>query len=260
MVGDRRRTGPLLAAVAESVKTGDIVLDIGTGTGLLAIAAAGAGASRVYAIDCDTEALEAARAAVKKSRFDKVVTFMEGLSFDAKLKKRADVILCETVGSFAFDENILATLSDAKRRLLISGGRIVPAQLELWGAPIARLPKIEKPADIAKVKKGDLLAAPTRLAGIDFAKFIPPEIHMKPQCKCTSAGTVVAIAVWPRVTWFGKETTDASPLFPPTHWKQGILSFESRPVKEGERISFELVIRPHPDDPKKMTERLWKWS
>lgn len=259
MVDDPRRTKPLLAAVAEAVKKGDAVLDIGTGLGVLAIAAAKAGARRVWAIDADAEALDAARAAAKKARVAPKIEFIEGLSFDLKLPERADLILCETVGSFAFDENILATLSDAKRRLLTSGGRIIPERLELWGAPVAFLPKMTELSEIARVKKTELLAEPVRIATADFTKFIPREIHAKPQFKCSVDGEVRCIAVWPRVLWGEGEVTDASPLAAPTHWKQGILPIEPRDVKTGERFGVEIVIGPHPDDPKRMTERLWRW-
>lgn len=259
MVGDSKRTDPLLRTVAKAVQKGDVVLDIGTGVGILAIAAAKAGAKRVVAIDCDADALEEAARRAKKARVDDRISFVQKLSFDLKLPKRADVILCETVGSFAFDENILATLSDAKRRLLTSGGRIVPIGLELWGAPIGFLPKLEAPAEIARVKRTDLLSAPARLASADFGKFIAREVHAKSQFICTAGGTAMAIAVWPRVEWWEGEVTDASPLSPPTHWEQGILPIEPRTVRERERISLELVIRPHPKDPKRMTERLWRW-
>jgi protein arginine N-methyltransferase 1 len=51
MVSDKRRTDAFAAAIAETVKPGDIVIDVGTGTGILAMLAARAGASQVHAVD-----------------------------------------------------------------------------------------------------------------------------------------------------------------------------------------------------------------
>jgi type I protein arginine methyltransferase len=51
MLNDRARTSRSLASIAEVVRPGNIVVDIGTGTGVLAIAAARAGAKHVYAIE-----------------------------------------------------------------------------------------------------------------------------------------------------------------------------------------------------------------
>jgi hypothetical protein len=51
MLNDRARTSRFLAGIAEVVRPGDIVVDIGMGTGVLTIAAARAGAKHVYAIE-----------------------------------------------------------------------------------------------------------------------------------------------------------------------------------------------------------------
>lgn len=255
MVNDPMRTRPLMRAVARAVQRGDIVLDIGTGLGGLAIGAAKNGAKHVWAIDCDREALDIATFRAKKAGCLHKISFIEGLSLDLELPKRADLVICETVGSFAFDENILATLSDAKRRLLRRGGRIIPTMLELWGAPCRCLPK----AQIARLCGDDLLGPPSRFGAIDFRKKIPTIVHVKQRLRCSKAGTIRAIAVWPFITWWWGEVTDASPLALPTHWKQGILPVEPRKVSKGEEIVLEFITRPHPDDKRCMTERMWRW-
>lgn len=259
MVADPHRTPALLRAVRSTVREQDLVIDIGTGLGVLAIAAARAGAARVWAIDVDSEALAHAEESAAREGLAGRISFIHALSFDVKLPKRADVALCEAVGSFGFDENILATLADAKRRLLKKTARIVPQRLELWGAPISRMPKIAEPAEIGRVSRSDLMGPPQRVASVSFSGAIPKGIHSKARFAVSKPGTAMAIALWPRATWRGKETSDASPLAAPTHWKQGIMPLEPRTFKRGERAAVEIIIEPHPEDPFTMTERLWRW-
>lgn len=258
MVYDMQRTGPLLEAIAKVVKPGDTVIDIGTGVGILAIAAAKAGAKKVWAIDCDAEALEVARACAKKAGVENKITFSKRLSFDLELDKRVDVILCETVGSFAFDENILMILLDAKKRLLKKNGRIVPSKLELWAAPIAKVPRLSLPAEIGSVRRENLLAKPLCMGRVDFSKKFSDRFHSCSKFKFRSNGIVSAFAVWPHIVWADGHTTQASPLKKITHWKQGILPVEKIDISAGESLSLEMIIEPASYDPKHMTERLWR--
>lgn len=259
MVDDPLRTLPLLRAIGKAVKPGARVVDIGTGLGILAIEAAKSGAGEVIAIDCDGDALKVAKRNAKRARVDDRITFIEDLSFDVKLSRRADLIVCETVGSFAFDENILASLADAKRRFLKRGGKIIPNKLELWGATCSADPKFTNEAEIAHIKKSALLSTLSLIASADFENKIPRLIHVAHKFCASKKGTVRSIAVWPRISWCRNEITDASPLSSPTHWKQGILTIEPRDVAPGQTVRIELIIRPHPDDPMRMTERLWRW-
>jgi predicted RNA methylase len=260
MVDDPLRTRPLLNAIRKVVRPGDIVIDIGTGLGILAIAAADAGAERVYAIDCDAEAIAYAKSASKKEGLDDFIEFIEGLSFHSKIDEKADLIICETVGSFAFDEGILTTLKDAKERFLKPNGRIIPRTLELWGAPLLRLPKISYPSETASVFKTDLAAKPELIEEIDLLTNFSKRIRKKTQFECIKQGVIPAFAMWPKVTWWDDEITDASPLLPQTHWKQGILPIEARDIDEGDVVKFECLIEPHPEEPLTMTERLWRWA
>lgn len=259
MVDDPLRTIPLLRAIRKAVKPGALVVDIGTGLGILAIEAARYYAGKVIAIDCDGESLQVAKRNAKRANLDDKITFIEGLSFDVQLPKRADLIICETVGSFGFDENILATLADAKRRLLKRGGKIIPNRLELWGALCSADPKFTNEIEISDIKKSALLSAPSLIASVAFENKIPQSIHVTHKFRALKKGTIRSIAVWPRVSWSQKELTDASPLKTRTHWKQGILTLEPRDVTPGLTVQLELIICPHPDDPQRMTERLWRW-
>jgi len=260
MIDDPLRTGPLVRAIEEAVRKGDVVIDIGTGLGLLAIAAVKAGAGKVHAVEIDEEALKIAKKRAADEGLAERIEFTCCLSFDLEIPQKADLIICETVGSYAFDENILATLKDTKERLLKDDGRIIPQNLEMWGAPLRRVPKLEGPAEIALVGKDDLAGAPMSVQSVDFSADIPESIHQTVEFTCDVPTTIEAIAVWPRATWWNKNVTDASPLEPPTHWKQGILPIESRKVQRGEVVKVEIIIEPHPDDPLTMTERLWKWA
>lgn len=62
-------TQSCLGALESIVRTGDIVLDVGTGTGILAIAAAKLGASSIAAVDTDDQAV---RAATENARLNSV--------------------------------------------------------------------------------------------------------------------------------------------------------------------------------------------
>jgi ribosomal protein L11 methyltransferase len=69
--GEHSTTRLCLRALEKYQKTGDRVLDLGTGSGILAIAAAKLGSSHVLALDIDPDAISNARENIKKTRFKK---------------------------------------------------------------------------------------------------------------------------------------------------------------------------------------------
>jgi hypothetical protein len=62
LLGDELRMRAYRQAIEETVRLGDVVVDLGTGTGVLARWAIEAGAAHVYAIERDAELLERATA------------------------------------------------------------------------------------------------------------------------------------------------------------------------------------------------------
>jgi len=260
MILDPHRTNPLYKAIHKVVKKGDVVCDIGAGLGLLSFFALSSGASRVYAIDCDTESLNIAMDFAKKHGIADRISFIEGHSSDVYIGEKADVVICETIGSAAFDENILATLADAKKRLIKREGKIIPAAIELWGAPATlQIPQSKDTViDTALVPKKNLLCKPKRLARIETRNKLAAKIHIDQKFIIMGNGELSGIAVWPKIEWTKGFVTDASPLKAPTHWKQCVLPDRHRAVKRGDKIKCEIIIQPDTSNPKEQTEILWK--
>ena len=135
MLHDERRTGDYLAALALAVRPGDVVLDIGTGSGVLAIAAARAGARRVYAVEASDIAEVAERVFAANGVTDRV-TLISGWSRQIELSEPADLLVAEIIGNEPFEEEILETTLDARRRLLKPEARLVPHALTLLARPL----------------------------------------------------------------------------------------------------------------------------
>jgi predicted RNA methylase len=259
MVDDPLRTNPLLKSIRKMVHKGDVVADIGAGLGILSIEAARAGAKKIYAIECDPEAARELRSRLARASLGEKIEVIEAISFEVELPQKADVVLCETVGSFAFDENILAILLDAEKNLLQKGGKILPQRLELWGALAENLEGPDEESFILEITPDLLVSAPVLIASVDFQETFCDFIHEISSFSCTKDAEVGTIALWPKVLWCDGEATDASPEKPATHWKQGMLRLEKKRMTAGEAAKVEIFIGPHPDDPLAMTERLWRW-
>lgn len=135
MLNDKLRTDSFISGLQETVKQGDIVLDIGTGTGVLAIAAARAGAKKVYAIEASGMA-DVAQATISKTEVADRITLIRGWSTQVELPEKADVLVSEILGNDPFDENILQTFRDARKRLLNFHPRILPENVKVWVLPV----------------------------------------------------------------------------------------------------------------------------
>jgi protein arginine N-methyltransferase 1 len=136
MLHDHRRTGSYLEAIQASVRPSDVVLDIGTGSGILAVAAALAGARRVYAIEASDIASVAARVFDDNGVSDRI-TLIQGWSTDVDLPEQASLLVSEIIGSEPFEEDILETTLDARRRLLTPDATLIPSALRLFAQPLA---------------------------------------------------------------------------------------------------------------------------
>ena len=135
LLADKARTQSYRRAIFETVKAGDIVLDLGTGTGILAFFACQAGAQRVYAVE-QCEIVEVAKEVCCKNGFADRVIFFREPSYRVALPEKVDVLLTETVGNFGLEEGILGLIIDARKRFLKEHGAIIPRSIQLFIAPV----------------------------------------------------------------------------------------------------------------------------
>lgn len=136
MLNDRGRTDSFLKGIPEVVKPGDVVVDIGTGTGVLAMAAARAGAKHVYAVEASVIGEFAQRIFEANGLADRI-TLVSGWSTKIDLPEKADVLITETIGNEPLGENVMEIVSDAKKRLLKPGARLIPGKVRILGLPVS---------------------------------------------------------------------------------------------------------------------------
>jgi protein arginine N-methyltransferase 1 len=132
---DAARLDAFERAIAEAVRPGDVVADLGSGTGVLGLLACRAGASRVYAVDKSGMAPFARRIAAENGFGDRVVA-VRGYSTRVDLPERVDVVVSDMIGRIGFIAGGAEALIDVKRRWLKSGGHLMPAKIETWIAPV----------------------------------------------------------------------------------------------------------------------------
>jgi hypothetical protein len=135
MLDDRVRTTAFLGAIADVVRPGDVVVDIGTGTGILALAAAKAGARHVYAIE-GSGIGRAAKDLFAANGFADRITLVAGWSSRVELPEKANVLISEMIGNDPLEERVMEIFADARARFLTPDARIIPRRLRAFGAPV----------------------------------------------------------------------------------------------------------------------------
>ncbi len=135
MLRDHVRCEAFRRALAKSVKSGDVVLDIGAGTGILSLFAARAGARKVYAVE-RTKIADFARQLIAVNDAEEQVQIIHGRMEAVELPEQVDLIVSEWMGGNGVDEGFLPAVLVARDRWLKPGGKMLPERVEAWIAPV----------------------------------------------------------------------------------------------------------------------------
>ena len=135
LIADRVRNQAFHDALARVIRRGETtVADIGAGTGLIGLMAAKLGAREVLLYEA-AEVAGVAAAAIKANRA-RVCHLMPCHSTEMEDPPRVDVVVSETLGNYALEENIVDTLADARLRHLKDGGIMIPARIRQLVVPV----------------------------------------------------------------------------------------------------------------------------
>ncbi len=132
MIADSVRMNAYRSALAACIKPGAVVLDVGAGTGIMALLACQLGAARVYALemsDATAVGIELARA----NGFADRIEFVQDSSFRFRPRRKADVMVSDLRGVLPLHGHHVASIVDARKRLLARGGAQIPQLDRVWG-------------------------------------------------------------------------------------------------------------------------------
>lgn len=135
LIADKVRNEAFFKALKAVIVPGKtIVADIGAGTGLLGLMASKLGAREVLLFE--TAEVAGVAAKVLKANRARNCQIFPCHSTEFQDPPRVDVVVSETLGNYAFEEHMIATLHDAKTRFLADGGVMIPHRVTQFVAPV----------------------------------------------------------------------------------------------------------------------------
>ena len=145
LLGDKPRNEAFHAALKAVIKPGvTTVADLGAGTGFLSFIARQLGAKHCTLIEY-TDTIQLATQLARVNKIE-ALSFIQGHSAELKKPEKVDVVVSETLGNYALEENLLETLNDA-RRYLKKNGVLIPCGLKQYVAPVLT-PRLQDQIDI----------------------------------------------------------------------------------------------------------------
>jgi SAM-dependent methyltransferase len=148
LLRDRVRNVAFRRALTVCVQPGDRVLDVGTGTGVWAVLAAQRGARRVVAIEREPMLRPVIQRLLVENGVASRVELITGDFREASLTREFDVVVSETVGNLAFDEDIVPIMAEARERCLVPGGTLLPHAIAVAAAPVRLRAGLPQPVSL----------------------------------------------------------------------------------------------------------------
>ncbi len=273
MLVDDERVSAYARAIAQVVKPGDVVADIGTGSGVLAVLALRAGARRVYAVERGGVA-DLAQRVFRDNDPEGKIRLLRVDAREAEFEEPPDVLLSETMGAFGIDED----MSQLYRVLLPRCApevRLIPSRLRLFAAA-ARHSGLERDLAYLDAFSGVELGAVRRRATNrpGALRVAPDQLLGRAQCiadlelrtsalpiaysfclEADRAGEMNVLCAWFEADLAPGVQLANSPLTPWTCWRHLCFPLDP-PLNVVPGQALDVTLEPRISG----TGSLWRWS
>lgn len=277
MIDCEPRMGVYVEALKRAVTPGCTVIDLGAGFGVFAILACKFGAGEVIAIEPDPS-IELLMPLARANGCADRITVVRDLSTRYTPERKADVIVSDCRGTVNLYEHHIATIKDARERLLAPGGTLMPMRDTLKVA-LARSPKTYRQCHYpwlsnkygldltaaltfavnteskAYLKPRALMSRPEDLAVIDYRTVTEPNVDTSVELVADKDGIAHGLLIW-----FDAEIAEGlgysnAPGQPELVYGQMFLPLENPPrLTAGDRV--QLRFRANLID----NNYLWSWE
>jgi protein arginine N-methyltransferase 1 len=269
-LADEVRVKALERAIRQTIRPGDVAVDLGAGTGLLSLMAVRAGARRVYAIE-DSEAIELARDVVRDNGAVDQIVLLRGRSEAIELPEKADVL----IGYLGLCDGMLSSFADARQRLLKPDARLIPRRFQLVGALATADGEHARRIDTWSVNHCGFDFSPIEscarqqpypedrrlesvrstygtLLDFDLASIRSRFTKTSARLTVQSDGVVHGVAAWMRVEYFPDDWLSHVPPETVPSWGNYLFSFgEALTMKKGDFA--DVTLSTHDG-------QIWRWQ
>lgn len=261
---------PRMAIYAEALKRaitpGCHVIDIGAGFGIFSILACKYGAGSVVAIEPDPASELIMTMAQANGCADKI-TVVRDISTRYTPDRKADVIVSDIRGIVPLFQHHIATITDARERLLAPDGQLIPMRDTIMAAPVyapVQYAPCDRPwtannygLDLsagrqfavncttgALLQPEALIAQSQVFAELDYRTRTDPNADAELEFVADKASTINGILLWFEAEIAEGLKFSTEPGAPELVYRQMLLPLEEAvQVKAGDRISAKIKAR-----------------
>jgi predicted RNA methylase len=229
-LSDRYRIRQFEFAIKETIKSGDVVLDAGSGTGILAFLALKYGAGKVYAVEIDDYLCRTIKENAVANGFEKrlEVINLDLFSLDS-LDREVNLVLMEMITTGLIEEaQVPAYNWLVDKKIITPSTRVIPFGFETYGT-VLEYDFQEYGFQIKRVKHGGLrgvtgkLSRKKRIYSAEFnSNKISPEVNVLIDYSIVQSGVansicLESIARLSRGIVLGESTWINHPVIVPLH-------------------------------------------